>query len=143
MAPLPWLVLLENLAYQQLMKSPTFHRAVEQVVKRVHRARFGTPPDELGGTNLDEPRNRFGQHFLDELRTQIGNAEKEQAKSTDVQNRISRSGGESHTIDSAPADAESAWRELQGRGAETPKEGFMGNYLEALRGQVNQKKPPP
>ncbi|QIX00803.1 hypothetical protein AMS68_006320 [Peltaster fructicola] len=140
MAPFPWLVMLESLAYQQLMKSPTFHKGVEQVVKTVHRVRHGVPPDELGGTKLDEPGSRFGQHFYDELRTQLGTAEKEQAKGTRLQGPIK---AESKPPTPPAEDAESAWQELQQRSGQAPKQGFMDNYLETLRGQVNQKKPPP
>ncbi|EME77556.1 uncharacterized protein MYCFIDRAFT_19863, partial [Pseudocercospora fijiensis CIRAD86] len=68
----PWLRFLEAWAVQQLLRTPAFHRAVEKVARQVHRARHGTPPEELGGTKLDDPNQpSFIRHFADELKTQL------------------------------------------------------------------------
>jgi hypothetical protein len=76
----PWLQFLEAWAVQQLLRTPGFHRAVEKIARRVHRARHGIPPDELGGTNIDQPGNQsnFMKHFMEEIKTQIGAAEQRQ-----------------------------------------------------------------
>ncbi|KAL2860420.1 hypothetical protein BJX68DRAFT_84927 [Aspergillus pseudodeflectus] len=37
----------------RLLASPTFHRMVGRVHGRVQRFRHGTPPEEMGGTKLD------------------------------------------------------------------------------------------
>lgn len=37
----------------QLLRSPSFHRAVQTVHKRVREVRHGKDPEELGGTNID------------------------------------------------------------------------------------------
>ncbi|EMD00085.1 hypothetical protein BAUCODRAFT_49434, partial [Baudoinia panamericana UAMH 10762] len=66
----PWLQVVEAFLVQQLLRQPTFHRAVEKVAKGVHRLRHGTPPEELGGTKLDQPSGMLG-HFLDEVKTQL------------------------------------------------------------------------
>lgn len=42
-----------SLYYSQLLRSPAFHRGVHGIHKRLHRWKHGTPPEELGGTNLD------------------------------------------------------------------------------------------
>lgn len=75
MAPrLPWLVFLQLEArlVEALLRSPAFHRGVQRIHKRIHRWKHGTPPEELGGTNLDVPNTvgprRFLQLFWEELK---------------------------------------------------------------------------
>ena len=41
------------LSISQLLSSPTFHRAVRRVHKKVHEFRHGKDPSEMGGTNID------------------------------------------------------------------------------------------
>ena len=38
--------------------------------------------------------------------------------------------------------AESAWRNMQKSAAQPPKQGFMTEYMEALRSQIRDGKPP-
>jgi hypothetical protein len=44
---------IANLVLVQLLASPTFHRAVRHVHKRVHEIRHGKDPADLGGMNID------------------------------------------------------------------------------------------
>jgi hypothetical protein len=37
----------------QLLRSPTFHRAVQHVHKKFHEIRYGKDPSEMGGTKID------------------------------------------------------------------------------------------
>ncbi|KAF2233735.1 hypothetical protein EV356DRAFT_577329 [Viridothelium virens] len=73
---LPWLQMAEAYLTARLLASPSFHRAVQGLQKRLHRFRHGTPPEEMGGTNVDNGPG-FLEHFKDELREQIrGNGRK-------------------------------------------------------------------
>ncbi len=56
--PLVYLCLL--LPYQKLLASPTFHRAVQNVHKRVRHLRHGPDLEEMGGTNIDSMLCRTG-----------------------------------------------------------------------------------
>ncbi|KXS97197.1 hypothetical protein AC578_887 [Pseudocercospora eumusae] len=165
----PWLRFLEAWAVQQLLRTPAFHRAVEKVARQVHRVRHGTPPEELGGTKLDHPdQPSFIRHFADELKTQLGKAERQEAseaartegvKGSSVKARRSASEAGEHDSDAAwehirqsarktasskPAEAaeenaEGAWRGAQQAGSQGRKRGFMGEYMDALRDQINNK----
>jgi len=65
---------LKAWAVATLLRSPTFHRGVEKVVKGVHRVRHGTPMEEMGGTKMDGPTGptQFLKHFREELKEQLG-----------------------------------------------------------------------
>ncbi|KAF7510206.1 hypothetical protein GJ744_006902 [Endocarpon pusillum] len=71
---LPWPVIwhLEKLLVLRLLRSPSFHRGVQGIHKTLHRLRHGPPPEELGGTRLDDPGDRgprrFMQLFWEELK---------------------------------------------------------------------------
>ncbi|KAK5715687.1 hypothetical protein LTR17_016756 [Elasticomyces elasticus] len=150
----PWLRMLEPFLVQQLLRTPAFHRVVEKVAKGVHRVRHGTPPEELGGTKIDGPNganNGFLGHFLDEVKTQLGNVEGKgnSLGSPGVDARAVKAAGnvtERHVVkveESAAEDAEAAWREMQKNSAVPPKQGFLGEYAAALRQQVkagNERK---
>lgn len=70
-----WLRVFEVWLTARLLASPTFHRGVRNVHKKVHELRHGKDPAEMGGTNIDNPDAKgFLGHFIDEL--------KEQAKGT-------------------------------------------------------------
>jgi hypothetical protein len=74
----PWLQFLEAWAVQQLLRTPAFHRAVEKIARRVHRARHNLPPDAPSGTDLPQPSDGFMKHFLNEIKAQVGNKEGEE-----------------------------------------------------------------
>ena len=152
----PWLRVLEAYLVQALLRTPAFHRGVEKVVKGVNRARHGIPPEELGGTKIDQPGNGgFLKHFQEEIQTQLGRAE---AKGG---NRIAEPGTKVHveqnvaegegadavwastkrqtvstgekTVHEEGADA--AWENARKRTESGAKRGFIGEYVEALREQ--------
>jgi hypothetical protein len=51
---LPYLRRITKLtAHYQLLSSPTFHRGVGKVAKKVNEIRHGTPMEEMGGTKLE------------------------------------------------------------------------------------------
>ncbi|KAG9231439.1 hypothetical protein BJ875DRAFT_382934, partial [Amylocarpus encephaloides] len=64
----------------QLLSSPTFHRAVRGVHKKVHEVRHGKDPAEMGGTKIDgrscSQLQRFAQSFRAELQDQFWGTKK-------------------------------------------------------------------
>ncbi|KAF2084554.1 hypothetical protein K490DRAFT_68673 [Saccharata proteae CBS 121410] len=66
-----WFLLagFEAWATMALLRSPSFHRVVHNIHRNVRRIRHGTPPEELGGTNIDRPS--FLKHFADEIKDQL------------------------------------------------------------------------
>jgi hypothetical protein len=143
----PWLQFVEAWAVQQLLRTPGFHRVVEKVAKNVHRVRNGLPREEKGGTSIDRPDgSTFGKHFFDELKTQLGRAERLEQNSTSVRKEPNISEmrrpkprmSEEETAKSAGSDA--AWQDYQRRAAEPPKQHFMAEYMEALRAQMRNDK---
>lgn len=159
----PWLAVLEAYAVQALLRTPGFHRAVEKVAKNVHRIRHGLPPEEQGGTSIDRlGESNFGQHFIEELRTQLGRAESSEQKNSilkeaakgvkeemdegaeaawrDIQKTTATKGKKVDV--EVDESAESAWRNMQKSAAQPPKQGFMTEYMDALRSQIRDGKPP-
>lgn len=140
----PWLRLLEGWMVEQLLRTPGFHRAVEKVAKNVHRVRNGLPREEAGGTNIDRPgESGFGQHFYDELKTQLGRAERGEQNSTILreegkinQSNVHASGQKAGEDESADA----AWSHAQRTASEPPKQGFMTEYMDALKAQLRNDK---
>ncbi|OQO01703.1 hypothetical protein B0A48_12740 [Cryoendolithus antarcticus] len=137
----PWLMVLEAYAVQALLRTPGFHRIVEKVAKNVHRVRHGLPPEDEGGTSIQQPgQSGFAQHFVDEVKAQIGRTEARQADvhaSSTTDEVAKRSERE---------DADAAWEQLK-RSTEAsgtskaPKQGFLDGYMDALRTQVKAGKP--
>jgi len=136
---------------QALLRTPGFHRGVEKVARRVHRIRHGIPPEDMGGTKIDRPEGSsgFSKHFLDEVRTQLGRAERQQPGSTVLREEQRTAPRRTNTQREEPRasavedeSAEGAWKDMQRRGAEAPPQGFMGEYMEALRHQLRGGKPP-
>jgi len=76
--------MLEVWLVARLLSSPTFHRAVKGVHRKVHEIRTGEKVhdySEMGGTNIDKlgPSDfqKFRKHFVQEIRDQIrGNTKK-------------------------------------------------------------------
>ncbi|ESZ94106.1 hypothetical protein SBOR_5526 [Sclerotinia borealis F-4128] len=68
-----WLAAFETWAVARLLRSPTFHSVVRKAHKRVHEARHGKDPSEMGGTNIDDPNksSRFIQYLKDEIKDQF------------------------------------------------------------------------
>ncbi|KAK2628965.1 hypothetical protein QTJ16_002068 [Diplocarpon rosae] len=72
-----WVQFVEVWLTRRLLASPTFHRAVKRVHKKVHEIQRGEKlidPSELTGTNIDRARldpQRFLRHYMDELRDQF------------------------------------------------------------------------
>jgi hypothetical protein len=165
----PWLRVLEQFAVEALLRSRTFHRAVEKVAKNVHRIRHGLPHEEDGGTNIDDPaRAGLRQHFVDEVKGQLTRAQQreamrkkldgagpdaartfevEEAEGADaiwrnMQRKAERNAAKTKgkTAEEEEADAEAAWRALQQNPGHTPKAGFWSQYVDALRGQIRNKR---
>ncbi|KAH8881402.1 hypothetical protein GQ53DRAFT_832449 [Thozetella sp. PMI_491] len=71
---------LENMIVQQILRSPTFHRGVRSIHRRVEDYRYGRDPNEplRPGEATEEPSlakgNGFLKHFVDELRNQARGA---------------------------------------------------------------------
>ncbi|KAE8556819.1 hypothetical protein TMatcc_004225 [Talaromyces marneffei ATCC 18224] len=64
-----WLRFVEAWAINRLLRSPAFHQMVRSVHRRVERARHGVPPEEMGGTNIEETSGT--KHFLRLFKEQI------------------------------------------------------------------------
>lgn len=163
----PWLRVLEAYLIQALLRTPAFHRGVEKVAHRVHRFRNGLPPEPQGGTHVDDPANsKFFKHFSEEIQTQLGRAERQQqnVSAKPVRRSVPEDGEDADaawrasredSVSKAPKergdggevreDAEGAWREAGKRGFEEgsspgPKQGFLGEYMAALREQIKNGK---
>ncbi|KAJ9202361.1 hypothetical protein DTO166G4_6529 [Paecilomyces variotii] len=70
-----WLRAFEIWLTGRLLASPTFHRMVGRVHRRIQIFRYGTPPEEMGGTKIDNNNGSGAKHFLqlfkDELSEQF------------------------------------------------------------------------
>ncbi|OIW26704.1 hypothetical protein CONLIGDRAFT_683661 [Coniochaeta ligniaria NRRL 30616] len=71
-----WRVFLafEDRIIQQILRSPTFHRGVRHVHRKVEDLRHGRNPDEPlrpGEATEDPHKTSFLQHFIDEVKNQI------------------------------------------------------------------------
>ncbi|KAK5107425.1 hypothetical protein LTR62_001286 [Meristemomyces frigidus] len=147
----PWLHLVEAFLVQQLLRTPAFHRGVEKVAKTVHRVRHGTPAEEMGGTKIDQPsQSGYVQHFLDELKTQLGNETKSinggsgQA-GVNMDSRAMGHGGVKSKVEQQAAEvdavnAEAAWRDAQQNAMQPKQQGFLSEYSNALRQQMKGDK---
>lgn len=147
----PWLRVLETYLVQALLRTPAFHRGVEKVVKNVHRIRHGLPPEEMGGTKIDQPGNSsFLKHFSEEVQTQLGRAE---GKSSDAAVKSAgettegsaeevwkanrrRIRAEKKPVEEVVVDADAAWENARKKTEQGAKKGFIGEYIEALREQT-------
>ncbi|KAK5125157.1 hypothetical protein LTR85_000833 [Meristemomyces frigidus] len=147
----PWVRFVEAWAVSQLLRTPAFHRAVEKVAKGVHRFRHGVPPEEMGGTKIDQPGNSgFLGHFFDEVKTQLGQAEGKNRigsgnAGVNMDSRAMGHGGVKSAVEEKAArvdeiNADAAWRDAQKNAAVPPQQGFLGEYAEALRQQLKGDK---
>lgn len=149
----PWLRFLEAYAVQQLLRTPAFHRAVEKVARQVHRIQHGIPPEELGGTKIDQPANSgLLQHFVDEVKTQLGTAERKEVGSgtgVNIDRRAMTDQGTKTRVDEeakkvVDESAEAAWRETQrtiaSSQSQAPKHGILGEFGSALRAQLRGER---
>ncbi|KKK15334.1 hypothetical protein P175DRAFT_0531262 [Aspergillus ochraceoroseus IBT 24754] len=58
----------------RLLGSPTFHRLVGRVHRKVQHIRHGVPPEEMGGTKLENNGpgiKRFLEYFREEIKDQF------------------------------------------------------------------------
>ncbi|BCS22742.1 uncharacterized protein APUU_30967A [Aspergillus puulaauensis] len=57
----------------RLLTSPIFRRMVGRVHGKVQQMRHGTPPQEMGGTNIENTGStqQFLKHFREELKDQF------------------------------------------------------------------------
>lgn len=157
----PWLRVLEAYLVQLLLRTPAFHRGVEKVVRQVHRVRHGIPPEEMGGTKIDQPRNAgFLKHFNEEIQIQLGRAGSDAAKTSRIEQPRATPGqaGQRQTeLEGADAvwegikkktppqqaqkvadeeGADAAWEKSRRQTEKGAKRGFIGEYVEALREQT-------
>jgi len=75
----PWYIILgeiERRLVQTLLRSPTFHRGVQKIHKHVTELRHGKPPEEMGGTAIDDPTRRSPKQFFDLLWEEVKNGHK-------------------------------------------------------------------
>lgn len=165
----PWLRVLEAYAVQALLRSPTFHRGVEKVAKNVHRIQHGLPHEEQGGTNLDGPsRSGFGKHFLDEMKTQLGRAEEQDANGPmrtkgvkdhsanarvvededadsvwrNTRRQAEEKSNKEHRVVEPEETSDSAWLNAQNNTGKKQSAGFLSDYMDAIKEQIGNIKPP-
>ncbi|KAL2813495.1 hypothetical protein BDW59DRAFT_30841 [Aspergillus cavernicola] len=58
----------------RLLASPTFHRMVGSVHRKVQHLRYGPPPEEMGGTNIEKNgpgAKKFLEYFTEEIKDQF------------------------------------------------------------------------
>lgn len=142
----PWLRVLEAYLVQALLRTPAFHRGVEKVARQVHRFRHGTPPEEMGGTKIDDPnKSGFAKHFYEELQTQLGRAEAKNGESTAMKTMGDARGGRgSHVAEQAnkaeEETADAVWESAKKTPSEGPKQGFLGEYIGVIKEQLRGGK---
>jgi hypothetical protein len=165
----PWLRVLEAYLVQALLRTPAFHRGVEKVARQVHRVRHGIPPEEMGGTKLDEPgKSGFLKHFTEEVQAQLGRAEARNAdaaaksigekgsagRGSSVPNEqpvmeeanadavweTARKQTERKVADEGVVGADAAWETARRQTEKGAKRGFIGEYIEALKEQGRNGK---
>jgi len=70
-----WLQVVEAWLTARLLSSPTFHRAVQNVHRKVRQIRHGKDPEDMGGTNIEKSgpsdAKKFLQFYIEELRDQM------------------------------------------------------------------------
>ena len=135
-----WQRVLEAYLVQALLRTPAFHRAVEKVAKNVHRIRHGVPPEEMGGIKIDGPNNSsFLRHFTEEVQTQLGRAE---AKTGDAVTKTESSVAKKSAQEVEDESADAVWKSAQKNVEDGQKQqqGFMGEYVAALREQLRGGK---
>lgn len=66
-----WFRLFEAWAVAKLLSSPSFHRAVQTIHKRIYRLQHGTPMEEMGGTKIEKNGPSLLKHFKDEIKEQL------------------------------------------------------------------------
>lgn len=171
MLPRIFIQVVETWLVARLLRSALFHRGVEKVAQTAHRLRTGEAPEAPGGTAIDDPaRQDFLRHFTDELKSQFnGTVERQQAPRRHAPAEETREGSSVPEVEDAEAawrrmqvraseapkgaearevrdeaeNADVAWRNAQdGRsGGRVEKRSFFGEYAEAVREQMNNKKP--
>lgn len=58
----------------RLLASPTFHRAVQNVHRKIRHLRQGPDLEEMGGTKIDrvdKPTKNFLDHYVEEIKEQF------------------------------------------------------------------------
>lgn len=136
-----WQRVLEAYLVQALLRTPAFHRVVERVAKNVHRLRHGVPPEEMGGTKIDDPNSgSFLRHFSEEIQTQLGRAEAKtgDAAAAKTESAASKRSAEVAEDESADAVWQNARKNVED-GQKQPQ-GFLGEYAAALREQLKGGK---
>ncbi|KAF2723403.1 hypothetical protein K431DRAFT_292452 [Polychaeton citri CBS 116435] len=143
----PWLQFLEAWMVQQLLRTPGFHRLAERAARNVHRIRNGLPKDSgEGGTRLDSQQNpEFLKHFMDELKTQLGQAESQQGSKTALKTTAQTNTRQAQQPPKEPEGAHEVWEHTKtsvrgSDGGRQQQQGFMGEYIDALREQINSGK---
>ena len=135
----PWLRVLEAYLVQALLRTPGFHRGVEKVVRGVNRVRYGVPPEEMGGTKIDQPdSNSFLKHFTEEVQTQLGRAEAKTGEA--AKGEITTAARPAKEAEDESADT--VWRTARKNVEDGQKQsqGFLGEYTAALREQLRGGK---
>ena len=139
----PWLRFLEAYLVQMLLRTPAFHRGVEKVARQVHKMRHGTPPEEMGGTKIDRSGNHsFVKDFYEEVQTQLGRAEGKSGGDTAVKTTRAENSAGAQGVKEKVEDqgADAVWESTKKTSSEAPKQGFMGEYIGALREQIRSGK---
>ncbi|KAI9885227.1 MAG: hypothetical protein M1823_002966 [Watsoniomyces obsoletus] len=70
-----WIRFFEAWLTARLLASPTFHRGVQLLHKKLREVRHGKDPSEMGGINIDKPEatgvKKFLDYYIEELREQF------------------------------------------------------------------------
>lgn len=142
-----WQRVLEAYLVQALLRTPAFHRAVEKIAKNVHRIRHGIPPEEMGGTRIDDPTkssNSFLKHFSEEVQTQLGRAEGKSASESVAKTEAKAPGAGAKEVGVEDESADAVWKTARKNVEDGQRKeqqgGFMGEYVAALREQLRGGK---
>ncbi|KAF2862159.1 hypothetical protein K470DRAFT_256141 [Piedraia hortae CBS 480.64] len=115
----PWQRILEAFLIQHLLRSPTFHRGVEKVARKIHQIRTGAPPPQSGLEQ--EGQEGFLVHFKEALNEQISSTRSSKTGDPAGVNIDSRAMGhqgkmsseEKQVMREDAKDSDAAWEEVK------------------------------
>ncbi|KAI4843234.1 hypothetical protein E4T44_06849 [Aureobasidium sp. EXF-8845] len=129
----PWIAVLEAWLVKRLLESQTFHQGVRKVHKGIYRLRHGPLEGDEGGTNLERQGPGFGQHFWDEIQTQVGRKKVDQ---NPLEKSDSAHTTQAHQPTSSQPTQDRTTRPKVTPEPQPPKEGFISHFMEELRSQT-------
>jgi len=105
---------------------------VRKVHKGIYRLRHGPLEGDEGGTNLERQGPGFGQHFWDEIQTQVG---RKKADQNPLEKSDSTHTTQAHQPTSSQPTQDRTNRSTPSPESQQPKESFISHFMDELRSQ--------